>query len=64
MQDIIQDAVQRVENYLSNYDTGTPADILADIIHYCRANGIDFLDELDGAHGYVEEELSFMEETQ
>jgi hypothetical protein len=43
---------------LSNYDTNKPAEILADILHYCNNSGIDFLDQLRLAEGYVAEELS------
>jgi len=51
-------AIERVRGYLSNYDTHQPAEILADILHYCNNTGIDFLDQLRLAEGYVAEELS------
>jgi hypothetical protein len=51
-------AIERVRGYLSNYDTHQPAEILADILHYCNNSGIDILDQLRLAQNYVEEELS------
>jgi hypothetical protein len=43
---------------LGNYDTDQPAEILADILHYCNNSGISILDQLRLAESYVEEELS------
>ena len=51
-------AIQRVQGYLGNYDTDQPAEILADILHYCNSSGIDFRSQLRLAESYVEEELS------
>ena len=51
-------AIERVRGYLSNYDTSQPAEILADILHYCNNSGINIHDQLRIAEGYVEEELS------
>ena len=51
-------AIERVRGYLGNYGTDQPAEILADILHYCNNSGIDFLDQLRLAEGYVAEELS------
>lgn len=51
-------AIERVQGYLGNYDTDAPAEILADILHYCNNSGISFQDQLRLAEGYVEEELS------
>ena len=51
-------AIERVRGYLSNYDTNQPAEILADIMHYCNSAGVDFLDQVRLAESYVIEELS------
>lgn len=62
--DLIQEAVDRVEQLLHNYDsydTEMPAEILADIIHYCKVKGFDFADQLNIAESYVAEERSMME---
>jgi hypothetical protein len=40
-------------------DMDRPADLIADILHYCREEGIDFSVELDAAECYVTEEDSF-----
>lgn len=51
-------AIERVRGYLSNYDTDQPAEILADILHYCNSSGINFHTQLRVAESYVDEELS------
>ena len=51
-------AIERVRGYLSNYDTAQPAEILADILHYCNNSGINIQDQLKLAQSYVDEELS------
>jgi hypothetical protein len=51
-------AIERVRGYLSNYDTNQPAEILADILHYCNNTGINIQDQLGLAQSYVDEELS------
>ena len=51
-------AIERVRGYLSNYDTDQPAEILADILHYCNNSGINIHDQLRLAESYVDEELS------
>jgi hypothetical protein len=51
-------AIERVRGYLSNYDTDQPAEILADLLHYCNNSGINIHDQLVLAQSYVEEELS------
>jgi len=53
-------AVARVNRILED-DTNSYerlADLLADIIHYARANELDFDEELDTAEMYVTEEES------
>lgn len=50
-------AIERVRGYLANYDTDQPAEILADILHYCNSSGINIYDQLRLAESYVEEEL-------
>jgi len=57
MSNYVEQAVGRVEGYFKNYDTEQPAEILADILHYCREKGIDFNNELNLAESYVGEEL-------
>lgn len=39
-------------------DYDRPADIIADLIHYCNQKGITFEEELAAARGYVEEEIN------
>ena len=56
---MVSQAVERVEDYFKNYDTEQPAEILADILHYCREKGLDFANELVLAENYVDEELSY-----
>jgi hypothetical protein len=51
-------AIERVRGYLSNYDTDQPAEILADLLHYCNNSGINIHDQLLLAQSYVDEELS------
>ena len=51
-------AIQRVQGFLSAYDTDQPAEILADIMHYCNSSGINFLGQVHLAESYVVEELS------
>jgi hypothetical protein len=51
-------AIERVRGYLANYGTDQPAEILADILHYCNNSGINIHDQLKLAQGYVDEELS------
>lgn len=58
----VDNAVARVEEFLKKYDTDQPAEILADIIHYCRENNIDFVSEVELAMSYANEELSTDEE--
>ena len=52
-----QQAVARVHEYMRDNSFDRPADLLADLIHYCDAYEIDLLDELAHARGYVDEEL-------
>jgi hypothetical protein len=58
-----QQAVQRIRDLLASNDGTTwtcPADLLADIMHYCDD---DFDDELDSAREYYEEEIDVDNET-
>lgn len=59
---LIQESVNRIDRFLANYETDQPAEILADIMHYCKAKGLDLAEQLNIAEDYVLEELSFMEE--
>lgn len=59
--DPVQDSINRVREYLSNYDSDQPAEILTDILHYCRTYGIDFDKQVFIAEEYVNEELMMMD---
>ena len=61
---LIQESVDRIDRFLHSYETDQPAEILADIMHYCKAKGFDLAEQLNIAEGYVLEELSFMEEVE
>ena len=50
-------ATERVVGYLRNYDEPQPAEIIADILHYCAVQGIDFAEQCRIAEGYVQEEM-------
>lgn len=62
MVDLIQDALNRVDRFLANYDSEQPAELLADIMHYCEAKGFDLAEQLNIAQSFVHEEQSMMEE--
>lgn len=64
MVDLIQDAVNRVDRYMYNYESEQPAEILADIMHYCKAKGYDLAEQLNIAEDYVAEEESMMTEVE
>ena len=51
-------ACKTIQEFLTKYDTDQPAEILADILHYCQVKGIDFNIQLELANVYVEEELA------
>lgn len=59
MSNFSEQAVERVNSYFKNYDTDQPAEIIADIVHYCQQKGINFYDEVELAVIYVSEELSY-----
>ncbi len=42
---------------------GAVRDMLTDIIHYCRANGLDPKDRFDAAYEVAEEEMISMSKT-
>lgn len=54
-------AYQNISDFLKKYDTEQPAEILADILHYCRVENIDFFRQLELAKSYVAEELALDE---
>jgi bifunctional ADP-heptose synthase (sugar kinase/adenylyltransferase) len=59
MNEFVAAAVDRVESkFLVHCDTDVPAEILADVLHYCRVKGLDFDNELRQAQAYVEAELA------
>lgn len=50
-------AARRVRQLFEETDIAErPADLIADIIHYCVVEGIEFQVELDAAWQYVQEE--------
>jgi hypothetical protein len=52
-------AANRVRLLMAQTDMNRVADLIADILHYCNEEEIDFGYELDIAHSYVNEEESF-----
>ena len=52
-------AANRVRLLIQQTEMNRVADLLADILHYCNEEKIDFGYELDIAHSYVNEEESF-----
>ena len=62
MVDFIQDAVNRIDRIMYNYESEQPAEILADIMHYCKAKGFDLAEQLNIAEDFVLEEEGMMEE--
>lgn len=63
----VDSAVHRVENYTgihlySDVPGTVVAEILADLLHYCRINDVDMDQAMRQAWGYVEEELSLENE--
>lgn len=59
---LIQDAVNRIDRIMYNYESEQPAEILADIMHYCKAKGFDLAEQLNIAEDFVLEEEGMMEE--
>jgi len=52
-------AASRVRQLMKQTDMERPADLIADIMHYCRAEGIEFDAELNVAELYVSEEEGY-----
>jgi Tfp pilus assembly protein FimT len=52
-------ATSRVRQLMKQTDMERPADLIADIIHYCRAEGIEFDAEVNIAELYVSEEEGY-----
>jgi len=52
-------AANRVRLLMQQTDMDRPADLIADILHYCREEGICFGNELSTAEAYVTEEETF-----
>lgn len=61
---LIQDAVNRIDRIMYNYESEQPAEILADIMHYCKAKGFDLAEQLNIAEDFVLEEEGMMEEVE
>jgi len=52
-------AARRVQQLFNETDIAErPADLIADIIHFCQVEGVDFQAELDTAYQYVLEEAT------
>ena len=52
-------AASRVRQLMKQTDMERPADLIADIIHYCKAEGIEFDAEVNIAELYVSEEEGY-----
>jgi Tfp pilus assembly protein FimT len=52
-------AASRVRQLMKQTDMERPADLIADIMHYCRAEGIEFDAEVNVAELYVSEEEGY-----
>ena len=52
-------AANRVRLLIKQTDMNRPADLLADVMHYCKEEGLDFQIELEAAGFYVQEEERF-----
>lgn len=51
-------SIKRIEKLMENqnqYDN--PSDMIADIIHWCKANDVSFEETLNRAYDYVESDL-------
>lgn len=51
-------SINRIEKIMENqnqYDN--PSDMIADIIHWCKANDVSFEETLNRAYDYVESDL-------
>lgn len=51
-------SINRIEKLMENqnqYDN--PSDMIADIIHWCKANDVSFEETLNRAYDYVESDL-------
>lgn len=59
MNQFVRDAISRTEGFLKVYGTDEPCELLADVIHYCRENDIDWRKQVSKAQSYVTEELSY-----
>jgi len=54
-----KEAAQRAEAMFATGEAHErPADLIADIMHLCLLEGIDFEKEIDTAREYVEQEIS------
>ena len=46
-------SIDRVKGILAQYDDSDPADLIADIMHYCQDNELDFDHLVNLAERYV-----------
>lgn len=51
-----EEAAKRVHQFITIAQADRPADILADVMHYCDIKKLGFEEELDHARRYLEEE--------
>lgn len=54
-------ATQRIEQYLAQHDFERAADVIADVLHYCKTHEVIFEQEADTAAQYVTEEQSIFD---
>jgi hypothetical protein len=56
MSNLFQDSVDNIDRILVDMSADHPGDIIADILHWCDANGEDFEDILQRGRDYHEQE--------
>lgn len=59
MSNNVSNAVSRAERFLKHYDDGgRPAEVIADLIHYCREKNINFAHECEVGNAYAEGDVA------
>lgn len=56
-----REATQRIEQYLKQHDFERAADVIADVLHWCRTHNTLYEAEADTAAQYVTEEQSLFD---
>lgn len=56
-----QKSIEALQKYMSEQLYEKPADVIADIMHYCDKNNIDFDDEVNTANKYYNDDLEMQE---